>query len=454
MLMFDNFTRRRFLAGAPAAGTVLKTGIVLQSAAIASAAPSVERPAVLGGPKARKTSFESWPKFDFTEEKALLDVLRSGHWYRGNGQNVKKFEEAYAALTGARQVLATCNGTAALFVSLNALGVEPGDEVVVPPYTFIATVNTVLRCHALPVFVDTDIETFQMDHTKLEAAISPATRVIMPVHLGGSAFELDAIGAIAARHRIPLIEDACQAHLAEWKGRKVGTYGSAGCFSFQASKNLTSGEGGAILFNDEDLRERAYAFHNNGSGLRSIGNNFAYASSGANLRLTEFQGALLLAQMARVEAQSKTRAANAGYLTSMLREIPGIAPARQYAGTTNNAYHLYMFRYDPAGFSGLPREKFLKALVAEGVPASPGYSPLNTQPFLKAVLESRGYQRLYSAARLKQWHEQNLCPQNDKLCTQAVWLTQNLLLGSRGDMEQIADAVRKIQVHASDVSKV
>jgi dTDP-4-amino-4,6-dideoxygalactose transaminase len=438
--MFTKLTRRSFLAAAPAAG-----------AAAARAARTTERPAILGGPKARKPAFDSWPKFDLTEEKALLEVLRSGHWYRGSGQTVKKFESAYAELTGARQVLATCNGTAALFVSLNVLGVEPGDEVVVPPYTFIATVNTVLRCHALPVFVDTDIDTFQMDHKKLEAAINPATRVIMPVHLGGNVCDLDAIGAIAAKHKIPVIEDACQAHLSEWKGRKVGNYGAAGCFSFQASKNLNSGEGGAILFNDEDLRERAYAFHNNGSGLRAIGSNFTYASSGANLRLTEFQGAMLLAQMTRLENQSKTRAANASYLTSMLREIPGIAPARQYSGTTNNAYHLYMFRYDPAAFSGLPRDKFLKALSAEGVPASSGYSPLNTQPFLKAVLESRGYQRLFSAARLKQWHEQNSCPQNDKLCSQAVWFTQNMLLGSRTDMEMIADAVRKIQTHAVDI---
>jgi len=445
--MFGKLTRRRLLAGAPAAGALLQSG------ARAYARPPIEKPALLGGPKARKAAFDSWPKFDLTEEKALLDVLRSGRWYRGTGQMVKKFEESFAALTGARQTLATCNGTAALFTSLNVLGVEPGDEVIVPPYTFIATINTVLGMHALPVFVDTDLETFQMDSTRLEAAITPATRAIMPVHLGGNVCDLDAICGIAAKHRIPLIEDACQAHLSEWKGRKVGTFGATGCFSFQASKNLNSGEGGAILFNDEDLRERAYAFHNNGSGLRKTGTNFTYVSSGTNLRLTEFQGALLLAQMTRLQAQTKTRAENGRYLTSMLREVPGIAPAREYAGTTNNAYHLYMLRYDPAAFSELPRDKFLKALAAEGIPASTGYSPLNTQEFLKTALETRGYQRLYSAARLKQWHERNLCPRNDQLCGQAVWFTQNMLLGSRSDMEQIVDAVRKIQAYAGDLLK-
>ena len=445
--MFRHLTRRSFLVAAPAAGAALQTG------AQAFAAPALQKPALLGGPKAKKGAFDSWPKFDLTEERALLDVLRSGRWFRSDGQVVTKFEESFAALTGAGQVLATCNGTSALIISVSVLGVEPGDEVIVPPYTFIATVNTVLRAHALPVFVDTDLETFQMDPTKLEDAITPATRAIMPVHLGGNVCDLDAIAAVAARHRIAVIEDACQAHLAEWKGRKVGTYGSTGCFSFQASKNLNCGEGGAVLFNDEDLRERAYAFHNNGTGLKKAGSSFGYSSSGANFRLTEFQGALLLAQMTRLKAQTRTRTENGRYLTSLLREIPGIAPAREYAGTTNNAYHLYMLRYDPAAFAGLSREKFLKALNAEGVPASSGYSPLNTQEFLTTAIESRGYKRLFSPARLKQWREQNHCPKNDQLCSQAVWFTQNMLLGSRNDMEQIAEAVHKIQAHAGELLK-
>lgn len=451
--MFEKLTRRGFLAGTPAAGVAVKTGLLLQGAVAASGAPSTAQPALLGGPKARKTMFDAWPKFDMTEEKALLDVLRSGHWFRGNGQNVKTFEEKFAAMTGAKQALATCNGTSALFISLNILGVEPGDEVIVPPYTFIATINAVLRAHALPVFVDSDLETFQMDARKIEAAVNKNTRAMIPVHLGGNVCDIDTIGAIGSKHNIPVIEDACQAHLAEWKGKRVGTYGSAGCFSFQASKNLTSGEGGAILFNDEDLREQAYAFHNNGSGLKFIGTNFSYRMSGTNMRLTEFQAALLLCQMNRLEAQAKTRAQNAKYLTSMLREIPGITPAKQYAGTTNNAYHLYMLRYDPQGFNGLPRDKFMKALAAEGIPGSTGYAPLNTQPFLKTALESRGFKRLFSAARLKQWQEQNHCPQNDKLCTEAVWMTQNMLLGSRSDMDQIADAFRKIQAHSGELLK-
>ncbi len=442
--MKHSISRRNLLAGAPLAVT---------AQAVSAAAETGGKPAILGGSKAFPGAFPGWPVYDQTEERALSDVLRSGKWYRGTGQAVGRFEQAYAQLTGAKCCLATANGTSALFTSLNALGVEPGDEVVVPPYTFVATINVVLRQHALPVFVDTDLETFQMDARKLEGAISPQTRAIIPVHLGGSACDLDALLPIAARHGVPLIEDACQAHLGEWKGRKVGTYGQAGCFSFQASKNLNGGEGGAILCDDEDLRERCYAFHNNGSGLKYIGASFTYNSSGANLRMTEFQGALLLAQMARIEAQARTRTENARYLTALLKEIPGIAPARMYDGCTRNAYHLYMFRYDKARFGGVPRSVFLKALAAEGIPASGGYTPLNTQPFLKNVLASRGYKRLFPSKVLAEWEERTRCPVNDRLCEEAVWFTQNMLLAPRGAMDQIADAVRKLQAHAGELAK-
>src|SRR5260370_263045 len=296
--MNSHVTRRNFLAAASASGVAL------------NAAPVTERPAALGGKKVRTEPFPSWPKFDEREERAILDTLRSGKGYRGRGQCVKRFEGAYAQLTGAKRCLGTANGTAALFVSLNVLGVEPGDEVIIPPYTFIATANVVLRQHALPVFVDSDPETFQIDHRKIEAAINDRTRAIMPVHLGGNVSDIDAIAAIAKKHAIPLIEDACQAHLAEWRGRKAGTYGDAGCFSFQASKNLNCGEGVAILFREEDLRERGYAFHNNGSGFRAIGSDFTYVSSGQNLRMPEFQAALLLAQMTRRNDQTRTRGEN------------------------------------------------------------------------------------------------------------------------------------------------
>ena len=436
--MPPQFTRRGFLAASTAAAGTLE-----------AADTAADRPAILGGAKIHPEPFPSWPVFGQTEERALLETLRSGKWYRGNGQAVKRFEQAYAQLTGARFCLATANGTSALFTSLNAVGVEPGDEVLVPPYTFIATVNVVLRQHALPVFVDTDPETFQMDAQKMEAALTERTKAIIPVHLGGNVCDLDAMLPIAEHRHVPLIEDACQAHLSEWRGRHVGTYGQAGCFSFQASKNLNSGEGGAILSNDEGLLGRCYAFHNNGTGLRHSTPSFTYSSTGANFRMTEFQAALLMAQMARIQAQARTRTGNAAYLTSLLQEVPGITVARTHQGCTRNAFHLYMFRYDKVRFAGLSRSMFLKALAAEGIPASGGYSPLNTQPFLKNALQSRGYQKLFPAKVLAEWEERTRCPANDRLCEEAVWFTQTMLLASRGSMDRIAEAIRKIQHNAA-----
>ncbi|HET8546764.1 MAG TPA: DegT/DnrJ/EryC1/StrS family aminotransferase, partial [Bryobacteraceae bacterium] len=184
-------------------------------------------------------------------------------------------------------------------------------------------------------------------------------------------------------------------------------------------------------------------------GRRLRGRDFSYSATGANLRMTEFQAALLMAQMTRIEEQSRTREQNAHYLTSLLREIEGLSPARTYDGCTRNAYHLYMFRYDPAGFGGLSRATFLKALRAEGIPASAGYSPLNKEPLILATLQSRGLSRAYSKDRIARWQERNRCPENDRLCEEAVWLPQHWLLGTREDMDQVAEAIKKIQTHAS-----
>jgi dTDP-4-amino-4,6-dideoxygalactose transaminase len=411
------------------------------------------RPALLGGTPVRTEAFPSWPRLTSVDENAWMETLRGKKWYRGSGRQVDRFEESYAKLLGARHCLATANGTSALITSLHALGVGPGDEVLLPPYTFVATVNAILMHHALPVFVDVDAETFQMDPRKTEAAITDHTRCILPVHIGGSAADMDALLAIGAKRKLPVLEDACQAHLGEWRGRKLGTLGAAGCFSFQASKNLNSGEGGAISSDDGELIERAYAFHNNGRGRKTDSYDFSYRARGANLRMTEFQATLLMAQMTRLEEQCKLRDDNAAHLTRLLKEIPGIQPARLYDGCTRNAYHLYMFRYDKEKFAGMPRSTFLKALRAEGVPGSGGYSPLNTEPFIENAIKSKVYQALFSKERLARWKERNRCPVNDKLCQDAVWFGQTMMLDTRRGMEQIAEAVRRIQAHAAALAR-
>lgn len=417
------------------------TGTIATFAKVASANDQL---ALTGGTPIRRTPFPSWPKTAENDEQTWMRVLRGGRWNRG--PYAQRFEETWAQMLGAKHCLALANGTSALFTALNALGVGPGDEVIVPPYTFVATINAVLLQHAIPVFVDSDLDTFQIDARKIEAAITPRTRCIVPVHIGGSAADLDTVLDAAHKHKIPVIEDACQAHLAEWRGRKVSTVGDLGCFSFQASKNLNCGEGGALLSSNDDLMAFARSFQNQGRSSRS---GSEYIENGCNLRMTDFQAALLLEQLTRLEAQSRVREQNARYLTSLLKEIPGIIPARMYDGCTRNAYHLYMFRYDSAHFANAPRERFLKALTAEGVPCSSGYEPLNKEPFLKKTLASRAFQRIYGAAELAHYAERSACPVNDRLCTQAVWLTQTMLLGSRSDMDDIAEAIRKVQRNAS-----
>jgi dTDP-4-amino-4,6-dideoxygalactose transaminase len=433
--------------------SAIATG-VMAAAAAARGFGAASKPAILGGSKIRTTEWPDWPVFGKEEEEALTKVLRSKIWNRSSGKVVAGWEEAYARLTGAKACLATANGTSALLISMSALGIGAGDEVIVPPYTFVATVNAVLALNAIPVFVDSDRETFQIDARKIDAAITERTAAIVPVHMGGAPADLDAILAIARKRGIPVVEDACQAHLSEWRGRKVGTYGVTGCFSFQASKNLNSGEGGAIISNDPDLIEKCYAFHNNSRGRQASGYNFAYSSRGFNLRMTEFQGALLTAQMTRLEAQSKVRRDNAAYLTSLLSEIPGIVPAKLYPGCTASSWHLYMLRYQPDKFAGLPRSKFLKALDAEGILAWSGYAPrLNKEPFLLNAMHSRGYQRFCKPEQIALWEKKNECPENDLLCEEAVWFFQNMLLTDHASMDQIAEAIKRIQSNAAEIAK-
>jgi len=444
-----HFTRRRFLStvSAGAAGLGLADG---NTSRALSATSIGEKPAILGGKPVRSEPFPAWPVVLENDEKGWMEALHSKDWCRaGDGHFTTQFEEAWARTLGAKYCVVTSCGTTALYTSLNALGVGPGDEVILPPYTFVATLNVILMQYALPVFADTDRETFQIDAHKIEAKITSRTRCIMPVHLGGNPVNMDVVLEVAKRHKLPVIEDACQAHTGEWRHRRVSTLGDLGCFSFQASKNLNSGEGGAILTSNPAHHEFCKSFQDQGRG--PAGASFGYARQGSNLRMTEFQAALLLQQLTRVEEQSRVREQNAQYLTSLLREIPGISLARMYEGATRNGYHLYMLRYDKAHFADLPKARFLEALEKEGIPCAGGYSPLNKERFLKATLNSRVYRKMYSEREIAEWEERNACPENDKLCEEAVWFFQTMLLGPRRDMDDIAAAIRKIQKYAGEL---
>jgi dTDP-4-amino-4,6-dideoxygalactose transaminase len=409
--------------------------------------------ALSGGKPVRDRPFPAWPVFDAREETLLLEVLRSGHWWRytlgealapASGQSsppskVADFQKRFAAMHGSRFGIACVNGTAALEVALRALGVGPGDEIVVPPYSFIATATAPMLVGATPVFCDIEAETLNLDPTRLEEAITPRTKAIVPVHFAGLAADMDAIGGIAARYRISVLEDAAHGHGGSWNGRPLGSIGGAAAFSFQASKNMTAGEGGLITTSDLKIAEIC-------ESLVWVGRKqgrpwYEHHRLGWNYRLTEFQAALLIAQLERLPGQTAQRQRNGEYLSARLRNIPGVRPLAVPSYATGHAWHIYVFRFDAPTF-GVSREMFLKALVAEGIPASSGYAhPLYRNPmFLDPALQTD-----YS-------HYADLCPVSERACQEVVWLEHRLLLGDEGDMDDIVRAVERVYAHRGELT--
>lgn len=462
-----NFGRRNFICttGLAAAGAMLGPGAlraainhVPQTPEVIGGFPTVhthQMPAVLGGTPIRTKEWPTWPVWNKqTDEPLVVNDLRSGIWSRAS--LVTQFEKEWGDYIGAKRCLTVVNGTNALITSLLQLGIGGGDEVIVPPYTFIATVAAVLATGAMPVFVDTDPATWQIDPAKIESKITSKTRAIIPVHILGLPADMLKIITIAKKHNLFVIEDACQAHGAEIGGRKVGSFGDAGCFSFQNSKNLAIGEGGSIHSNDDAFMDRCYSYHNYGNPYGSVVGqvNAGTLIAGNKLRLTEYQAAIGIGQLKRLQQETDLRNANAAYLRERLSRIPGIITYTLTPNVTKAAFHLFPFRYDKSGFKGMSRAAFLKALNAEGIPCSEGYAPLNKMPYLENAFASKNYKKMYSAPELDihGYNERNSCPLNDRLCNEeAVWFYQSMLLGTKADMDDIVNAIRKIHDNADKI---
>jgi dTDP-4-amino-4,6-dideoxygalactose transaminase len=395
--------------------------------------------AINGGTKTIDKTF-SWPVFDETEINAVAEVVRSGKW--GNpdcGDLVKAFEDEFAVFCGVKYALTCVNGSVALRLALIACGVRPGDEVIIPPYTFIATSTIVLEANCVPVFVDIDPDTYNLDPAKIEEAITKRTKAIIPVHFAGQACEMDEIMALAKKYNLKVIEDACHAHGAEYKGKKLGSIGDAGCFSFQSSKNLTSGEGGMVITNDEKLFDMMNSLRN--VGRVKGGQWYEHHNLGCNYRLTQLQVVLLVNQLKRLTEQTNLRHENGTYLNSLLEKIDGIKPLKRGMGETLHSYHIYIFKYDKSKFNNLSKSEFSKILAAEGVPCFMGYpQPLYKQPLFQhknfmcyAIPEEVDYTNVS-------------CPVTEKACyEEAVWILQHAMLGTKEDMEKFAQAISKIQ---------
>ncbi len=449
-----NMTRRQLLEAA-VAGTAVLAGPArgdAPSSGGALAASGGGVPAMLGGRPVRTAPFPRWPNFRAADEQAVLPVLRSGVWSRA--KVVDEAERRFARLMGAKHCLATCNGTNAIITAIRALGIGAGDEVITTPYTFVATIHPILLAGALPVFADIDPDTWQIDPAAIEAKLNGHTAAILPVHIIGGVCDMDRINAIARKHNLKVIEDACEAHGAEWKGAKVGTLGDLGCFSFQTGKSLTCGEGGAILGHDSRLMDRCYSFHNLGRPKGSVvpRHKESYPILATKCRLAEYQASILITQMETFEAECAKRSDNAAYLTEKLQQVPGIVPRKEYAGVTRRGFYYYGFRYKKEAFDGLPRERFIAAMRAEGIALDSGLgvlsgTPMNREGCLDDAFESKVYQRIYPREKLARYQADNQCPRCDELIAETVGFHQGMLLGSRQDMDDIASAAARIYEH-------
>jgi dTDP-4-amino-4,6-dideoxygalactose transaminase len=404
--------------------------------------------ALFGGNKVRRHPFPTWPVFGVEEERRLLQALRSGKWGKLNGEEVARFERRFAAMHGCEHGIAVVNGTVSLRVALMAAGIRAEEEVIVPPYTFLATATAVVEANAVPVFADVDLETFNLDPAAVEAAITRRTRAIIPVHMGGQPADMAALMALARRHKLVVIEDAAHAHGASYRERPAGSLGHLGSFSFQSTKNLTSGEGGIVTTSNDKLAEACRSIHN--CGRIPEGLWYEHHVMAGNYRLGEFQGAVLNAQLGRLTEQTRTRDRNGQYLAAQLRRIPGIFPQRRPADCTRHSYHLFLLRIDPQVF-GAPRDAVLKALQAEGIPICGGYAvPLYRQPlFLNKAFGPylpRAAKRLdYGAVR---------CPNCERICSeQGAWLEQSVFLGSCSDMDDIVRAFAKVYANRAALSQ-
>jgi dTDP-4-amino-4,6-dideoxygalactose transaminase len=397
--------------------------------------------ALLGGKPIRTRPFTSWPIFGQAEEQRLLQTLRGGLWGKLDGPQVAEFENRFAAMHGCKHGIGVTNGTVSLRIALLAAGIRAEDEVIVPPYTFLSTASAVIEANAIPVFADIDLNTFNLNPSAVQAAITPRTKAIIPVHFAGQAVNMDAIMSIAKKHNLTVIEDAAHAHAASYKARPAGSIGHMGSFSFQSSKNLTAGEGGIITTNDDALAEACRSIHNCGRIIGGIW--YEHHVISGNYRLGEFQGAILNCQLDRLDEQTRTRDANGQYLASRLTALPGLHSQNRPPDCTRHSYHLFMLRLDPAAF-GAPRDAVLRALEAEGIPCSAGYGfSLPDQPLFR----NKAFGPYLPTASALLDYRKSRCPNSDLICRQCIWLEQNLFLGPRADMDDIARAFEKIHEH-------
>lgn len=402
--------------------------------------------AINGGAKAADgLEVPDWPRVTDATRQYVQESVDSGRWCRNTGGTFcDRLEREFAAYHDAEFALAVSNGTAALEVALRACGVQPGDEVIVPSYSFIASASAVPSVGAVPRFVDTDPETYNIDLDHLEDVISDRTRGVLGVHFAGYPMDMDRLLPIVEGHDLFLVEDAAHAQGSEWRGRKVGTFGDVGTFSFQETKSLPSGEGGIVTTNDDVIAERLQTMHNIGRRQGVEGYHHYYLSS--NCRLAEPLAAIALAQLEKLDEENAVRERNEELLLAELADIDGIRIKPRDDRITARGYCIENFRYDADAFGGLPRDRFIEALNAEGVPVGNGYEmPLYRQP---AFFRNEVARLVPPGTELPDYRNRFL-PGVEEICRTNVTYSHRLLLADEAGIRSIPEAIRKIKANAA-----
>ncbi len=392
--------------------------------------------AIAGGSPIRTDSFPGWPRVTEVDRAGLTQVMQSGNLSVGRVK--ARFEKSFAEYCGVSYCIAVANGTVSLELILRGLGIGYGDEVILPPYTFIATLSSIIFAGATPVFADIDRATYNLSPADAERRITPRTKAIIAVAVAGRPVDCDAFAALAARYNLKLIIDAAQAVGAEWRGKSLCSYGDVASISCQNTKNLTCGEGGIILTGSKALDTEIRAIL--GGGLR----DGRYQTISQDHGMTEMQASVLETQFNKFAGELSLRSENAAYLDGRLKALPFVSPTDYDARITRHAYHLYIMRFDHRALSerGLDRAAFIGAMNAEGIPLCAGYSPLYHFPCVRSA---------YTERIIGGKIDDSPLPESELAGDlEGTWLFQSLLLGTRREMDDIADAAEKIWEHADE----
>ena len=396
--------------------------------------------AITGGSKTYTENIAMpWPVSDKRDLDGLLGVM--GQNVQGkNGPIAEKFEKRFAEYNQVKHCILCANGTTAIELILRGLGIGYGDEVIMPPYTFIASGSAIIYAGVTPVFADIEPDTCSLSAESVRTKITPKTKAIMPVFVGGRPSDMDALTKLAEETGLYLICDAAQAVGAEWRGKSIGSYGIAASYSCQNTKNLNCGEGGAITTNDDALAAEIRTILNGG-----MAQDGSYTHIGSNHNISEWQASMLNTQMDSLDEQTALRMENAAYLDSLLEPIPCVSPLKSDERITKNAYHLYIIRIHEEHLKGVSRNRFLDAVYAEGIGLYRGYMPLYDFPCMFGQYATNAVGSKIDISPL------SVCEQSSR--RETSWLLQSVFLNSKTAIKAIADAIKKVYENIDELKE-